>query len=86
MIALANEAAYLQSEDVVANCTDLDVVMLHGLGFPRWRGGPVLLADQTGLLAMRRDLERLAAHDPFIWEPAPLLSDLIKNGARLSEA
>ncbi len=86
LIALANEAAYLRREDVVARSTDLDVVMLHGLGFPRWRGGPVLMADQTGLLAMRRDLERLAAHDPFIWEPAPLLSDLIKNGARLSEA
>nr|WP_255596666.1 enoyl-CoA hydratase-related protein [Cognatishimia sp. MH4019] len=86
LIALANEATYLRAEGVVTRGTDLDVVMLHGLGFPRWRGGPVLMADQAGLLAMRRDLERLAAHDPFIWEPAPLLSDLIKNGARLSEA
>ncbi|MEL7212361.1 MAG: enoyl-CoA hydratase-related protein [Pseudomonadota bacterium] len=86
LIALANEAARLRMNDAVKRATDLDVVMMHGLGFPRWRGGPVLMADQTGLLAMRRDLERLAAHDPFIWEPAPLLSDLIKNGARLSEA
>ena len=86
LIALANEAAYLRAEGRVARTSDLDVVMQHGLGFPRWRGGPVLMADQAGLLAMRRDLERLAAHDPFIWEPAPLLADLIKNGTRLSES
>ena len=85
LIALANEAARLRTENIVRHCSDLDVVMHHGLGFPRWRGGPVLMADQTGLLAMQRDLRRLADHDPYIWEPAPVLSELIKNGMSLSE-
>lgn len=86
VIALANEAAYLRAAGIVRQASDLDVVMHHGLGFPRWRGGPVRLADEMGLLGVRRDLQRLADHDPFIWQPAPLLSDLIKNGTTLSEA
>lgn len=86
LIALANEAAYLRADGAVRQITDLDVVMHHGLGFPRWRGGPVQMADQMSLLALRRDLQRLTDHDPFIWEPAPMLDELIKNGTPLSQA
>lgn len=86
VIAMANEAIRLRTEGIVRHATDIDVVLHHGLGFPRWGGGPVFLADEGGLLALRRDLRRLADHDPYIWDPAPLLGELIKNGIALSEA
>lgn len=37
--AMANEAAHLMAEGVAQRASDVDVVMVHGYGFPRWQGG-----------------------------------------------
>ena len=60
--------------------SDIDVVMLTGYGYPRWRGGPMKTADMAGLVQIRKDLQTYAEAEPEFWTPAPLLLDLIKTG------
>lgn len=80
LAALANEGARLVEERVALRPSDVDVVMLAGYDFPRWRGGPMLAADQAGLLALRNDLRRYADTDGDFWQPCGLWDELIKYG------
>ena len=79
--AMVNEAARVVGEGVARRPLDVDVVLLHGYGFPRWRGGPMKHADQIGLYHILADIRALAQEDDFFWEPAPLLADLVARGA-----
>lgn len=38
------EAEALLSEGIAQRAEDIDVVMINGYGFPRWRGGPMFMA------------------------------------------
>lgn len=62
LTAMANEAALLLSEQVARNGSDVDVVMVNGFGFPRWRGGPVFHARGLGEAELRARIDRLAHH------------------------
>ena len=39
------EADTILSEGIAAKPGDIDVVMVNGYGFPRWRGGPMFMRD-----------------------------------------
>jgi 3-hydroxyacyl-CoA dehydrogenase len=41
MAAIINEAACVLREGIAQNPGDVDVALVHGYGFPRWRGGPL---------------------------------------------
>ncbi|MEM5502722.1 3-hydroxyacyl-CoA dehydrogenase NAD-binding domain-containing protein [Ahrensia kielensis] len=41
LAAMADEGAALLSENIAASPEAIDVVMVNGYGFPRWRGGPM---------------------------------------------
>ena len=56
LFAMANEGARLVAEGVALRPSDVDVVLLYGYGFPRHRGGPMMAADQAGLLAVKNAL------------------------------
>jgi 3-hydroxyacyl-CoA dehydrogenase len=56
LYAMINEGARLIEEGVVSRAHEIDVIWLHGFGFPAYRGGPMFYADQVGL---KRILERL---------------------------
>ena len=43
--AILNEAAQVLAEGVALRPGDIDVVLVHGYGFPRWRGGPLWWAS-----------------------------------------
>jgi 3-hydroxyacyl-CoA dehydrogenase len=60
LLALVNEAALLLAEGVAERATDVDVVLVHGYGFPRWEGGPVFWARDRGAPALEADLDWLA--------------------------
>ena len=49
MTALANEGARVLEEGYATRASDIDVVYVHGFGFPRHRGGPMFYADTVGL-------------------------------------
>ncbi|MBI1218786.1 MAG: 3-hydroxyacyl-CoA dehydrogenase [Rhodobacteraceae bacterium] len=80
LLAMIAEAARIAEEGIALRPSDIDVVMLAGYAFPRWRGGPMKAADLIGLLPVRTELAALAPSAPAIWTPPPILSELIKYG------
>lgn len=74
VLALVNEAAAVLEDGVAARASDIDLVFIHGYGFPRDKGGPLFHADTLGLPTVVREMNRLAARtsDPF-WTPHPRL-------------
>lgn len=84
LAAMANEGARILREGNALRPSDIDTVMIHGCGFPRWRGGPMMAADLAGLLRVRRDVEKLARDDSALRDPEPLFDELIKNGLGFS--
>ncbi len=79
--ALVNEAARLLEEGIAQRASDIDMVYLTGYGFPLYRGGPMLYADQVGLYNVARAMQgfKAVSGDAF-WEPAPLLAKLAAEG------
>lgn len=75
--AMMAEGARLVSSGAIQSSGDVDVIAVHSLGFPRWRGGPMSVAREMGLLQMRKDMERWARESP-IWAPPPLLAQAIR--------
>jgi len=47
--ALADEAAHILDEGVVAEAADIDTCMILGAGWPFWLGGITKYLDQTGV-------------------------------------
>jgi len=84
ILALVNEGARVLDEGIAQRASDIDVVYVTGYGFPRFRGGPMLHADQVGLFNVVRRMRSLAAAprvDRDFWTPAPLLQRLADEGA-----
>jgi 3-hydroxyacyl-CoA dehydrogenase len=80
--ALVNEGARILEEGIAARASDIDLVYLHGYGFPAHRGGPMRYADEVGLAQVVRSLQRFAAEPGAAasWQPAPLLVRLAEAG------
>lgn len=65
LAAIVNEAALVLEEGVALRPGDVDVVLVNGYGFPRWRGGPIHWATL-------QDSDRLAeACDRFVEMSGP---------------
>jgi 3-hydroxyacyl-CoA dehydrogenase len=80
MAAMVNEAAKVVGEGIARRPLDVDVTLLYGYGFPRYRGGPLKWADMQGLPELLADIKRWAAEDAYFWQPAPLLEQLVAEG------
>ena len=81
--ALVNEGAHILEEGIASKASDIDMVYLMGYGFPIYRGGPMLYADQVGLFNVVQAMKRFAKNpldDASFWKPAPLLARLAAEG------
>ncbi len=67
LMAMIAEGLAILEEGVAARAADIDLVLVHGYGFPRWRGGPMHLAAERGPGAVRDALVGLAAAEPGAW-------------------
>ena len=85
MAAMVNEGARILDEGIAARAGDIDVVLLHGYGFPRALGGPMHWADAQGLDRIAADIARYAEDDPHFWQVAPLLRRLADTGGRFAD-
>ncbi len=85
MAAMVNEAAKVVGEGIARRPLDVDMVLLFGYGFPRYRGGPLKWADLTGLPQLLRDIETYATEDAYFWQPAPLLQELVRDGRNFDD-
>ena len=80
MAAMINEGARIVEEAIAQRPLDIDVVKIHGYGFPRWRGGPMHHADAQGLDRILATIRAAAEDDAWFWRPAPLLERLAAEG------
>ena len=67
---MAEEGAEILREGIAHQASDVDLVEIHGYGFPRWRGGPMFHAARRGLQSVQADLGRA---------PAGALADLLRT-------
>ena len=77
--ALVNEGARLLEDGAARRAEDIDLIAVHGLGFPTVEGGPLAWADSHGAAKVLRVLEGIAP-------PAPLLERLGATGGRFRDA
>ncbi len=61
LLPMVNEATRILEERVALRAADIDLVKIHGYGFPRWRGGPMHYAEARGLVDGVAVLDRFAA-------------------------
>ena len=80
LLALINEAADILDEGIAGAAADIDLVLVHGYGFPRFRGGPLCHADSMGIGMIRDWLAALQKTDPVIWKLSPLIGRLAAAG------
>lgn len=78
--AMVNEGVRLVEERVAARASDIDVVMMMGHQFPRWRGGPMKAAELHGLFRVMRAMQDIDHPDRVLWTPHPRLVTLVRNG------
>ena len=77
---LVNEGAKILDEGLALRASDVDVIWMHGYGFPRYRGGPMFWADLVGLRTIYDTMSRLHDEHGEWLEPAPLLKRLAEQG------
>jgi len=78
---IINEAARVLEEEVAARPLDIDMIWVHGCGFPAYRGGPLFFADQLGLRHVHEHILRYRERvGEACWTPAPLIERLAAHG------
>ena len=58
LFTMVNEAAKILEEKIAQRASDIDVVYVHGFGWPRHKGGPMFWAQHVGLKTIVESLER----------------------------
>ncbi|HEX2943983.1 MAG TPA: 3-hydroxyacyl-CoA dehydrogenase NAD-binding domain-containing protein, partial [Rhodopila sp.] len=79
LFSSVNEACRILEEGKAYRASDVDVMWLHGFGFPRYRGGLMFWADGIGV---RNVYNQIAAwHQQYgdRWAPSKLLRDLAET-------
>lgn len=59
-LMMIDEAAAILDEKIALRAADVDLVEVHGYGFPRWRGGLLQHARETGLAEVVSRLQQLS--------------------------
>lgn len=85
LMSLVNEAATLIEEQRISHPSDIDVIMVHELGYPKERGGPILDADAVTIWEVNKRISRLAAANPELWQVSPLLEVLASERQQIGE-
>ena len=85
LFGLINEGAKILEEGIAYRPGDIDVIWSFGYGFPRFRGGPMYIADQIGSKALLAKITGLQERHGDYWKPASLLEELAKNGKTFAE-
>ena len=81
LFPMINEGARILEEKIAQNAGDIDVIWIHGYGFPTWRGGPMFYANSVGLDYVARRLTEFAKQTgDERHNPAPLLAKLASEG------
>jgi 3-hydroxyacyl-CoA dehydrogenase len=86
LLAGVNEACKILEEGKAYRASDIDVMWLHGFGFPRYRGGPMFWADSVGSRAILEQITEWYKRYGDRWKPSKLLQEIAATGGALREA
>ena len=78
-LPMVTEASRVLSEGVVRNAGDVDMGLLLGIGFPRYRGGILRWADEVGLPKVLEKLKKYEALGPR-FQPTEQMRQLASAG------
>ncbi|MFJ4345371.1 3-hydroxyacyl-CoA dehydrogenase NAD-binding domain-containing protein [Pseudomonas sp. NPDC089401] len=85
LLALINEGAKILEEGIAQRASDIDLIYLHGYGFPAHHGGPMFYAERLGLGRVLERIQAFQARFGAWWTPAPLLERLVASGKTFSD-
>ncbi len=86
LLASVNEACRILEDGKAYRASDIDVMWLHGFGFPRYRGGLMFWADSLGARAVYNQIAAWHQQYGDRWAPSRLLRELAETGTPLREA
>ncbi len=86
LYASVNESCKILEEGKALRASDIDVMWLHGFGFPRYRGGLMFWADGIGVKEVYRQIAEWHQRYGARWKPAELLRELADSGTPLRDA
>jgi 3-hydroxyacyl-CoA dehydrogenase len=80
VLQLINVGAQILDKGIAYRSADIDVVWVHGFGFPRHLGGPMFYADTLGLHHVLERIEYWHGQLGHYWKPSALLRELVRMG------
>ena len=88
MFPLVNEGFKCLEEGIANSPADIDVIYLHGYGWPVWRGGPMFWADHDVglsklLAALKKYSRQYPDEDHFV--PSKLLETCVQMGVTVED-
>ncbi len=83
---MINEGAKILEEGKAQRASDIDIVWIHGYGWPVYRGGPMFYADTVGLKAVLSKLKEFQTRFGDDFKPAALLETLAAEGGAFSRS
>ena len=86
LFASVNEACQILEEGKAYRAGDVDVMWLHGFGFPRYRGGLMYWADGIGARDVYNQIASWHQQYGERWAPSRLLRDLAESNTPFREA
>ncbi len=86
LFSSVNEACRILEEGKAYRTVDVDVMWLHGFGFPRYRGGLFFWADQIGVREVYNQIASWHQQYGERWAPSPLLRQLAESGTSFRDA
>jgi 3-hydroxyacyl-CoA dehydrogenase len=85
VLQLINVGADILAEGIAYRAADIDVVWVHGFGFPRHLGGPMFHADTLGLRQVLDRVNYWHGRCGHYWKPAALLEQLANAGSSFAD-
>jgi 3-hydroxyacyl-CoA dehydrogenase len=86
LFSSVNEACRILEEGKTYRASDIDVMWLHGFGFPRYRGGLMFWADGIGVKTVDDRIDRWHQQYSERWAPSRLLRQLAESNTPFHEA
>jgi 3-hydroxyacyl-CoA dehydrogenase len=86
LFASVNEACRILEEGKAYRSSDVDVMWLHGFGFPRYRGGLMYWADGIGVRNVHAQIASWHQQYGERWAPCRLLRELAETNTPFREA
>jgi 3-hydroxyacyl-CoA dehydrogenase len=86
LFSSVNEACRILEEGKAYRASDVDVMWLHGFGFPRYRGGLMYWADGIGVRDVYNQIAAWHQQYGERWAPSKLLRELAETNTPFREA